>query len=49
MFPPKPLDTLPLEVDVQKVLDAFRFFLNSSMSSASDSDVKLKLSVMAGC
>ena len=27
MFPPKPLDTLPLEVDAQKVegLDAFRF------------------------
>ena len=28
MFPPKPLDTLPLEVDAEG-LDAFRFFLYS--------------------
>ena len=30
MFPPKPLDTLPLEVDAQEGLDAFRFFFNTT-------------------
>ena len=30
LFPPKPLDTLPHEVDAQKGLDAFRFFLNTT-------------------
>ena len=35
MFPPKPFDTVPLEVDAQRVyLDAFRFFLEKKKSHA---------------